>query len=71
MISLHASSYKASWRFGISKETSDAGHVSLSECGRQRPLEEDDQIILEISNDKLILKRALLHLYRPVLDHPG
>ena len=69
MISLHASSYEASWRFGISKETSNAGHITLSEGGRQRALVEDDQIILKISNDELVLKRAFFHLNRAMFNH--
>ena len=55
MIGLDACPHKAGWGLVISKEASDTRHVSLSEGGGERTLIEDDNIILEISNDKLVL----------------
>ena len=69
MIGLDTGRNKAGWIIVIGEEATDCSHITLSKSLRQRTFIKHINVVLEISQQKAVLKRTLLHFDRPMLNN--
>ena len=61
MIGLHTRRHEMVRILGIRQEAAHLGHVALTESRRQRSLEQDDDVVLEVGHDEFVLQRPFFH----------